>query len=100
MTNIAGNQDLHIFQNQHLHINEKWLSKIDQALHVKAGQTMVLEATTAMSFDAGGSTLLLDNSGIKLQGASIRINSGGSCNPALTPHIPSLAELQTPTTSK
>ena len=99
-TNISGHQDLRIFQNQHLHINEKWLAKVDQELHVKAGQTMVLEATTAMSFDAGGSTLLLDNSGIKLQGASIRINSGGSCSPALTPHIPSLAELQTPTTSK
>lgn len=78
LTNISGNQDLHILQNHHLHINEKWLSKIDQELHIKAGQTMVLEAATAMSFDAGGSTLLLDNSGIKLQGACIRINSGGS----------------------
>ena len=93
LTNISGNQDLHILQNHHLHINQKWLTKADQELHVKAGQTMVLEATTAMSFDAGGSTLLLDHAGIKLQGASIRINSGGACSPVLTPNIPSLAEL-------
>ncbi len=77
LTNISGNQDLHILQNHHLHINQKWLSKIDQKLHIKTGQTIVLEAATAMSFDAGGSTLLLDNSGIKLQGSTIRINSGG-----------------------
>ena len=100
LTTISGKQDLHILQNHHLHINKKWLTKIDQELHVKAGQTMVLEATMAMSFDAGSSTLLLDSSGIKLQGASIRINSGGSCSPALTPNIPSLTELQNPTTSK
>ncbi|MDD2840981.1 MAG: type VI secretion system tip protein TssI/VgrG [Tolumonas sp.] len=100
LTTISGKQDLHILQNHHLHINKKWLTKADQELHVKAGQTMVLEATIAMSFDAGGSILLLDNSGIKLQGASIRINSGGSCSPASTPNIPSLTELQNPTTSK
>ncbi len=100
LTTISGKQDLHILQNHHLHINKKWLTEIDQELHVKAGQTMVLEATMAMSFDAGSSTLLLDSSGIKLQGASIRINSGGSCSPALTPNIPSLTELQNPTTSK
>lgn len=85
LTDISGNQDLHVLQNQHLHIDHKWLTKIDQELHVKAGQTMVLEAATAMSLDAGGSTLLLDNAGIKLQGASIRINSGGAIAPTLYP---------------
>ena len=85
LTNISGNQDLHILQNHHLHINQKWLSKIDQELHIKTGQTIVLEAATAMSFDAGGSTLILDNSGIKLQGSTIRINSGGATAPALFP---------------
>lgn len=85
LTDISGNQDLHVLQNQHLHIDHKWLTKIDQELHVKAGQTMVLEAATAMSFDAGGSTLLLDDAGIKLQGASIRINSGGAIAPTLYP---------------
>jgi hypothetical protein len=34
---------------------------------------------------AGGSTLILDNSGIKLQGSTIRINSGGATAPALFP---------------
>jgi len=74
LTTISGKQDLYILQNHHLHINKKWLTKIDQELHVKAGQTMVLEATTAMSFDAGGSTLIINNSEIQMQGFKIKIN--------------------------
>ena len=93
LTEITGNQDLHVLQNKHLHIDAKWLSKIDQALHIKAGQMLVLEATSALSLDAGGSCLLIEPSGIKLQGASIRINSGGSPGNA---EIPSLAKMLLP----
>ena len=42
---------------------------------------------------AGGSCLLIEPSGIKLQGASIRINSGGSPGNA---EIPSLAKMLLP----
>lgn len=93
LTEITGNQDLHVLQNKHLHIDAKWLSKIDQALHIKAGQMLVLEATSALSLDAGGSCLLIEPSGIKLQGASIHINSGGSPGNA---EIPSLAKMLLP----
>lgn len=82
-------------QNKHLHIDHKWLTRIDQELHVKAGQMMILEAGSAMSFDAGGSTLLINSSSIQLQGPSIRINSGGAASPA---HSPSLADTLLPTT--
>ncbi len=95
LTEISGNQELHVLQNKHLHIDAKWLSKIDQELHIKAGQMLVLEATSALSLDAGGSCLLIEPSGIKLQGASIRINSGGSPGSA---EISSLAKILLPTT--
>ena len=78
LTDIAGNQDLHVLQNRHLQIDGKWLSKIEQELHIKAGQMMVLEASSALSLDAGGSCILINDGGIQIQGASIRINSGGS----------------------
>ena len=91
---ISGDQDLHILQNKHLHIDAKWLSKIDQELHIKAGQLLVLEATSGLSLDAGGSCILIEPSGIKLQGASIRINGGGSPGNVETP---SLAEIVKPT---
>lgn len=93
LTEITGNQDLHIQETKHLHIDGKWLSKIDQALHLKAGQLLVLEATSGLSLDAGGSCLLIEPSGIKLQGASIRINSGGHAGNA---EIPSLADVEKP----
>lgn len=93
LVNITGNQDLHVMQNKHLHIDRKWLSKTEQELHVKAGQMIILEASTAMSFDAGGSTLLINSAGIQMQGATVRVNTGGAASPAL---FPSLAKILLP----
>lgn len=93
LTEIIGNQDLHVLQNKHVHIDTKWLSKVDQALHVKAGQLLVLEGSSGLSLDAGSSCLLIEPSGIKLQGASIRINGGGSPGNV---ELPSLAEMVKP----
>jgi type VI secretion system secreted protein VgrG len=87
LTEISGNQDLHVMQNKHLHIDSKWLTKIDQELHVKAGQMLILEASSAMSFDAGGSTLLINSGGIQMQGANVRVNAGGAASPANTPSL-------------
>ena len=39
---------------------------------------LVLEASSALSFDAGGNCILINASGIHLQGGNIRINSGGT----------------------
>lgn len=90
---IAGNQDLHVLQNKHVHIDAKWLTKNDQELHINAGQVLVLEGSSGLSLDAGGSCLLIEPSGIKIQGASIRINGGGSPSNA---ELPSLAEMVKP----
>lgn len=78
LTEIDGHQDLHVLQNKHLHIDSNWLSKIEQNLYIKAGQMLVLEASSALSFDAGGNCILINASGIHLQGGNIRINSGGT----------------------
>ncbi|MFB0975870.1 MAG: hypothetical protein QMB71_07190, partial [Tolumonas sp.] len=85
LTDIAGNQDLHVLQNGRLQIDGKWLSKIEQELHIKAGQMIVLEARSALSLDAGGSCILINDGGIQIHGASIRINSGSSASPAEYP---------------
>lgn len=47
-------------------------------VHLKAGINLVLDAGVMISLKAGGSSIVLDPSGVSVTGALVRINSGGS----------------------
>ena len=49
-----------------------------QEIHLKAGMKIILEAGTQISLKAGGSFIDIGPSGVTIQGAMVKINSGGS----------------------
>jgi type VI secretion system secreted protein VgrG len=48
------------------------------AVHVKGGTTVVVEAGVQLTLKAGGSFVVIDPTGVTIQGAMVMINSGGA----------------------
>jgi type VI secretion system secreted protein VgrG len=82
---VEGEQRLQIDQNYSLqvgqslcqHIAQSCLIEVGREVHLKAGTQLVLDAGSELTIKAGGSFIKLDAGGITLQGACIRLNSGG-----------------------
>ncbi len=74
-------------------VNEKFITTVAGALHASASGNIVLDAGSHLTLRGGGGSVVLDASGVAIQGLQVRINSGGaaastlpaSCQP---PKIP------------
>jgi type VI secretion system secreted protein VgrG len=64
--------------NSHRKITEKWLVRTGVETHLKSDIKTVLEAGTELTIKAGGSFIKIDPSGVTINGAKIKLNSGGS----------------------
>jgi type VI secretion system secreted protein VgrG len=92
---LLSDDHLTVKGNSHRKITEKWLVRTGAETHLKSDIKTVLEAGTELTIMAGGSFIKLDPSGVSINGAKIRLNSGGS--PSLgtgaAPLLPMAGEL-------
>ncbi|MCX4029294.1 type VI secretion system tip protein VgrG [Endozoicomonas sp. SM1973] len=83
---IDGNQYISIKQDSHTTIGDslhnksgsKTLIQAGNEIHIKAGDKVVIDAGVELTLKGGGSFAKLDPSGVAFQGATIKINEGGS----------------------
>lgn len=59
-------------------VGQKHALQAGMEIHLKAGMKVVIEAGTELTIKAGGGFVKIDPSGVTIQGAMVRINSGGS----------------------
>ncbi|MFN3581878.1 MAG: type VI secretion system tip protein VgrG, partial [Pseudomonas sp.] len=77
-TEIKANDHLTVGTSQHIKLGTAQLTKAGREIHLKAGQKMVIEAGSEITLKANGSFIKIDPSGVTLNGASIKLNAGGS----------------------
>jgi type VI secretion system secreted protein VgrG len=75
---LLSDDHLTVKGNSHRKINEKWLVRTGAETHLKSDIKTVLEAGTELTIKAGGSFIKIDPSGVTINGAKIKLNSGGS----------------------
>ena len=88
-TELFANDNLTVHGDSHSEITGSWLGEAGLELHLEAGIKIVLEAGAELELRAGGSSVLLNDAGIFLNGPAIDLNSGGSPGSA-TPADPLL----------
>lgn len=74
---IGGSLSFNVTQDTHIKAM-KILGDAGQEVHLKAGMKLVLEAGMQISIKAGGSFIDIGPAGVTIQGALVKINSGGS----------------------
>ncbi|MCP3848890.1 MAG: hypothetical protein GY694_01440, partial [Gammaproteobacteria bacterium] len=83
---IEKNQNIEIGQSAHLNVGQTHHTTVGQdfyleagnEIHIKAGNKMVFDAGEVLSMKAGGSVMKTSAGGVGFNGATIRINEGGS----------------------
>lgn len=95
-TELSSDDNLTIHANRHEQIEGKWLTRVDDEIHIRAGAKIVLEAGTEITLKTGDSFIRLDPSGMRSLGREIGLNSGGSpgVGSGAAPELP--AHSQTP----
>ncbi len=97
-TAVRGNEHLIVQGNHNERSCQKRSIKAKTDFHAEAGITLSLKAGMQLTIQAGESFISLDASGITIQGAMVKVNSGGSpgtCSPIppAKPESPSIPEL-------
>uniref|UniRef100_UPI0016800465 T6SS phospholipase effector Tle1-like catalytic domain-containing protein n=1 Tax=Pseudomonas profundi TaxID=1981513 RepID=UPI0016800465 len=77
-TEIKAEDHLTAAGSQHVKVGAGQFIETGHEIHYHAGNTVVIDAGMELTAKGGGSFLKLDPSGVTLNGASIKINSGGS----------------------
>ena len=77
-TEVRSNDHLSVGGSQHIGIGQGLFIESGEELHYYAGSKVVIDAGMELTAAAGGSFLKLDPSGVTLNGATIKINSGGA----------------------
>jgi type VI secretion system secreted protein VgrG len=77
-TEIRGNDHLTVGNTQHMKIGTGQFVEAGKEIHYYAGSKVVIDAGMELTASGGGSFLKLDPSGVTLNGASIKMNSGGA----------------------
>lgn len=106
---IDNNQNIEVGQDYHLTVDQNHHSKVGKNLfidagneiHIKAGNKLVFDAGEMLSMKAGGSVMKTSAGGIGFNGATIRINAGGSPGSgsganAIAPQMPQEADKDYP----
>ncbi len=74
---IDGDQSLLVFQDRHERVHADYALSVDEQIHLKAGKSLVIEASD-ITFAANGGFIRLDGGGITIRGSMVHINSGGA----------------------
>ena len=75
---LLSDDHLTVKGNSHRKIFRKWLVRTGAETHLKSDIKTVFEAGTELTIKAGGSFIKIDPSGVTINGAKVKINSGGS----------------------
>lgn len=86
---VRANDHLTVTNEQHLKLGVGQFVEAGREIHLNAGLKVVIEAGMELTLSAGGHFIKIDASGISLNGAQVRINSGGSPGSG-TPAMPLL----------
>ena len=77
-TEIRANDYLTVGHTQHVKIGTGQFVEAGNEIHYYAGSKVVIDAGMELTASGGGSFLKLDPSGVTLNGATIKMNSGGA----------------------
>ena len=96
-TDIRANDHITVGNTQHVKIGSGQFVESGNEIHYFAGSKVIIDAGMELTATGGGSFLKLDPSGVTLNGATIKMNSGGSPGRGsgvgiLAPRIPWLAD--------
>ncbi|HEY2783525.1 MAG TPA: type VI secretion system tip protein TssI/VgrG [Fimbriiglobus sp.] len=103
---VKGKRAVKIDANDNLTVNGDMFSKITggdateaEKIHLKAGQSVVIEADIQISLKVGGNFISITSAGVAISGATVLINSGGSAMSAtsVSPEVPTDASATKPT---
>jgi type VI secretion system secreted protein VgrG len=72
----------------HAKVQAAVAAEIGKLLSVKAGTSIVLEAGNTITLKAGSSTVVLGPAGVTIDGATVKVNSGGSPGSTRSPSKP------------
>ena len=74
----------------HTECTGKYLGHADSEIHLKSGQTMILEAGIELTVMGGGSYVKLDPAGVHFEGPMVDLGAGGSARggTAANPQLP------------
>ncbi|WP_198263445.1 type VI secretion system Vgr family protein [sulfur-oxidizing endosymbiont of Gigantopelta aegis] len=75
---IGGDAHLDVGQTHHIKVGQDYYLEAGTEIHIKAGNKMVFDAGEMLSMKAGGSVMKTSAGGVGFNGATIRINEGGS----------------------
>ncbi|MFM2485353.1 bacteriophage T4 gp5 trimerisation domain-containing protein, partial [Celerinatantimonas yamalensis] len=75
---VRGMQTQYVEQSLHMKQGQSMVVQAGQDIHLKSGGRMVLESASEITVKAGGSFVKVDASGVSLVGPAINLNSGGS----------------------
>ncbi|WP_312598011.1 type VI secretion system Vgr family protein [Stutzerimonas nitrititolerans] len=95
-TEVRASDHLTVGDSQHVKIGTGQFVEAGNEIHYFAGSKVVIDAGMELTASGGGSFLKLDPSGVTLNGATIRMNSGGAAGKGaglkiLAPVMPWLA---------
>lgn len=90
-TELFADDNLTIEGEAHTEVSGKYLGRADSEIHLKAGQTMILEAGIELTVMGGGSYVKLDPAGVHFEGPMVDLGGGGSAREgtAANPRLPS-----------
>ncbi len=77
-TEVRASDHLTIGDSQHVKVGNGHFVEAGNEIHYHAGSKVVIDAGMELTASGGGSFLKLDPSGVTLNGATIRMNSGGA----------------------
>ncbi|AHL74128.1 type IV secretion protein Rhs [Stutzerimonas stutzeri] len=77
-TEVRTNDHLSVGNTQHMKIGTGQFVEAGNEIHCYAGSKVVIDAGMELTASGGGSFLKLDPSGVTLNGATIKMNSGGA----------------------
>ena len=77
-TEIRANDNLTVKASRHQSVEDKWLVKVGDEVHIKAGAKVVIDGGVDLTIKAGGAFVRLNPGGVTIVGAKVDINSGGS----------------------
>jgi len=77
-TEVRASDHLTVSDSQHVKIGSGQFVEAGNEIHYFAGSKVVIDAGMELTASGGGSFLKLDPSGVTMNGATIRMNSGGA----------------------
>ncbi len=89
---VGGSRSLTVQRDVVEEFKSNQSTDVSQAVYIKAGTTVVIEAGIGITLSVGGNFVTINPAGVQIQGVLVLINSGGSAIPGIPGVIQSPAE--------